>query len=102
LVDETEALIEFVSVCRNYASELAINEVTLRVHSELQNYLETQTPALLDGLRTTAEEHRAFRLSQVDAAVRFSGKIFGASYAALLAKAAEVAAQGGERKAAKA
>jgi hypothetical protein len=99
-VEETEALIEFVSICRNYASELAINEVTLRVHSELQNYLETQTPALLDGLRTTEEEHRAFRLSQVDAAVRFSGKVFGASYASLLAKAAEVAAQGGERKAA--
>jgi hypothetical protein len=99
-VEETEALIEFVGACRNYASELAINEVTLRVHSELQNYLETQTPALLDGLRTTEEEHRRFRLSQVDAAVRFSGKIFGASYAALLAKAAEVAAQGGERKAA--
>jgi hypothetical protein len=100
-VDETEALIEFVGICRNYASELAINEVTLRVHSELQNYLETQTPALLDGLRTTDEAHRPFRLSQVDAAVRFAGKVFGASYAALLAKAAEVAAQGGDRKAAK-
>jgi hypothetical protein len=98
-VEETEALIEFVGICRNYASELAINEVTLRVHSELQNYLETQTPALLDGLRTTEEEHRSFRLSQVDAAVRFSGRVFGASYASLLAKAAEVAGQGGERKA---
>ena len=99
-VDETEALIEFVGICRNYASELAINEVTLRVHSELQNYLETHTPALLDGLRTTDEAHRAFRLSQVDAAVRFSGRIFGASYASMLAKAAEVAAQGGDRTAA--
>jgi len=37
----------------------------------------------------------------VDAAVRFAGKVFGASYASLLAKAAEVAAQGGDRKAAK-
>ena len=101
-VQETEALIEFVGLCRNYASELAINEVTLRVHSELQNYLETQTPALLDGLRTTAEEHRSFRMSQVDAAVRFAGKIFGASYAAMLAKAAEVAAQGDRKVAAKA
>jgi hypothetical protein len=101
-VEETEALIEFVSVCRSYASELAINEVTLRVHSELQNYLETGTSPLLDALRGGDDAHRAFRLSQVDATVRFAGKVFGASYASLLAKAAEVAAQDGERKAAKA
>jgi hypothetical protein len=101
-VEEVEALIEFVGLCRNYASELAINEVTLRVHSELQNYFETSTAPLLDSLRTGDEAHRSFRQSQVDAAVRFSGKVFGASYASLLAKAAEVAAQGGERKAVKA
>jgi len=101
-VEETEALIEFVSVCRNYASELAINEVTLRVHSELQNYLETGTSPLLDALRGGDEAHRAFRLSQVDATVRFAGKVFGPSYASLLAKAAEVAAQDADRKAAKA
>jgi hypothetical protein len=101
-VAETEALIEFVGVCRNYASELAINEVTLRVHSELQNYFETSTSPLLDSLRMADDAYRAFRQSQVDAAVRFSGKVFGASYASLLAKAAEVAAQGAERKAAKA
>ena len=100
-VQETEALIEFASVCRNYASELAINEVTLRVHTELQNYLETGTSPLLDGLRNSEEAHRSFRQSQVDAAVRFAGKVFGASYASLLAKAAEVAAQGTERKSAK-
>jgi len=101
-VEETEALIEFASVCRNYASELAINEVTLRVQSDLQNYLETGTSPLLDGLRGVDENHRAYRLSQVDATVRFAGKVFGPSYAALLAKAAEVAAQVGDRKAAKA
>ena len=89
-VDEVEALVEFVGLCRNYASELAINEVTLRVHSELQNYFETSTAPLLDSLRTGDEVHRPFRQSQVDAAVRFSGKVFGASYASLLAKAAEV------------
>jgi hypothetical protein len=100
-VAETEALIEFVATCRNYASELALNEVTLRVTSELQNYLETGTAPLLDGLRGAEDRGRPFRLSQVDAAVRFAGKVFGASYASLLTKAAEVAAQG-ERKAAKA
>ena len=108
-VQETEALIEFVSVCRNYASELAINEITLRVHSEVQNYLETGISPLLDSLRGADEAHRSFRQSQVDAAVRFAGKVFGASYASLLAKAADVAAkaadsagQDGERKTAKA
>jgi len=39
-VDETAALIEFVAACRNYASELAINEVTLRTYSDLQHYVE--------------------------------------------------------------
>ena len=100
-VQETEALIEFASVCRNYASELAINEVTARVYTDLQNYLETGTAPLLDGLRSSEEAHLLFRQSQIDAAVRFAGKVFGPSYASLLAKAAEVAAQGPERKAAK-
>jgi hypothetical protein len=39
-VDETAALIDFVAVCRTYASELAINEVTLRTYSDLQHYVE--------------------------------------------------------------
>lgn len=99
-VAETEALIEFVNTCRNYASELAINEVTLRVHSELEHFLDTGTPLLLESLRAAEPSDRAFRLSQVDAAVRFAGKVFGSSYATLLAKAAEVA-QNSERKAAK-
>jgi hypothetical protein len=93
-VAETETAVELVSICRNYASELAVNELTSRVYSELQNYLDTGTSPLLDGLRSSGSADRKFRLSQVDAAVRFSAKIFGANYAALLAKAAEVAAQG--------
>ena len=39
-IDETAALIDFVAACRNYAGELAINEVTLRAHSDLQHYVE--------------------------------------------------------------
>jgi hypothetical protein len=100
-VAETETAVELVSICRNYASELAVNELTSRVYSELQNYLDTGTSPLLDGLRSCGPADRKFRLSQVDAAVRFSAKIFGVNYAALLAKAAEVAAQG-EARAAKA
>jgi hypothetical protein len=100
-VAETEALIGFVGACRKYAGELAINEMTQRTFSELQQYLETGTPALLDGVRTAGEGDRRFRQSQVDAAVRFCNKVFGQEYASMLAKAAEVAAHA-ERKAAKA
>jgi hypothetical protein len=98
-VAETEALIEIVGACRNYASELAINEMTLRTYHELQQYLDTGTSALLDGLRHAGDGDRPFRQSQVDAAVRFCGKVFGKEYASLLTKAAEVAANS-ERKAA--
>jgi hypothetical protein len=100
-VAETEALIEFVHTCRNYASELAINEVTLRIHSEIQSFLDTGTSLMLEALRNAGDADRAFRVSQVDAAVRFAGKVFGPGYASLLAKAAEVA-QCAERKGIKA
>jgi hypothetical protein len=101
-VAEVEALIELVNACRNYAGELAINEATLRVHSQLQNYLDTGMAPLLDGLRQAGAGERKFRQSQVDAAVRFAAKTFGADYAAVLIKAADVAAQGADPKAAKA
>jgi hypothetical protein len=99
-VGEVEALVEFVCACRNYASELAVNEVTLRTYGELQHYLDTGTKTLLEGLRHAGDADRPFRQSQVDAAIRFCKKVFGQEYAALLAKAAEVAMLGatGERK----
>ena len=98
-VAETEALVEFVGACRYFASELAINEMTQRTFSELQQYLDSGTRALLDGLRHAGEADRGFRQSQVDAARRFCAKVFGRDYAALLGKAAEVAGSA-ERKAA--
>jgi hypothetical protein len=97
-VADTEALIELVGACRNYAGELAISEMTQRCFSELQQYLDTGTQTLLDGLRGCGASERRFRQSQVDAAVRFCAKVFGQEYASLLTKAAEVAAQS-ERKA---
>jgi hypothetical protein len=97
-VTETEALIGFVATCRNYASELAINEVTQRTFSELQQFLESGTRTLLDTLRGASGGDRAFRQSQIDAAVRFCAKVFGQEYASLLAKAAEVASHDHERK----
>ncbi len=90
-VAEVEALMGFVGNCRHFASELAINEMTQRTFSEIQQYLDSGTRALLDGLRHAGDIDRSFRQSQVDAAVRFCAKVFGADYAALLTKAAEVA-----------
>jgi hypothetical protein len=100
-VAEAEALVGFVMACRNYASELAINEITQRTFTELQQCLDTGTKALLEALRQCGEAERPFRQSQVDAAVRFCAKVFGQDYANLLIKAADVACHG-ERKASRA
>ncbi len=100
-VAETEALVEFAGACRYFAGELAINEITQRSFSELQQYLDGGMQALLDGVRHAGLADRSFRQSQVDAAVRFCAKVFGQEYASLLGKAAEVAGTA-ERKAAKA
>jgi hypothetical protein len=101
-VNETEAMIEFVSSCRNYAGELAVSEMTLRAFHEIQQYLDGGTRALLDALRSAGEQDRPYRKSQMDAAIKFCGKAFGMDYAALLVKAAEIAEQGDRPMAAKA
>jgi hypothetical protein len=98
-VVEVESLIGFLMTCRNYAGELAINEITQRVFNDLQKSLEAGTNALLDALRQSTGSERSFRQSQVDAAIRFCNKVFGEEYASLFAKAADMAAPG-ERKAA--
>ena len=90
-VTEAEARIELIGACRNYANELAVNEVTLRSFSELQQYLDTGTKTLLESLRHAGDADRPYRQSQVDAAIRFCKKVLGPNYAGLLAKAAEVA-----------
>jgi hypothetical protein len=98
--DETVALVKLVITCRNYASELAISEVTLRSFSDLQHYLESATEALVESLRNSDAKVRAFRHAQVGFAIRFCEAIFGHDYAALMTKAAEVALAG-ERKSAR-
>lgn len=100
-VDETAALIDFVAVCRTYASELAINEVTLRTFSDLQHYLEPTTEALVESLRGADSRTLPFRQMQVKAAIRFCEVLFGRDYAALMERAAE-SALNGERKSARA
>jgi hypothetical protein len=96
-VEETAALIDFVAVCRTYASELAINEVTLRTYSDLQHYVEQSTEALVQSLRGGDTKMRAYRQMQVAAAIRFCDVLFGHDYAALMSRAAENALTG-ERK----
>ena len=98
-MEEAAALIDFVAVCRNYASELAINEVSLRAQTELQHYIEKATETLVESLRTPDPKVRAFRKMQMEAAIRFCEVMFGPDYASLMSKAAEMA-KPVERKAA--
>ncbi len=100
-VDETVSLIDFVAVCRTYASELAINEVTLRTYSDLQQYVEQSTEALVQSLRSGDHKTRPYRQMQVQAAIRFCEVLFGHDYASLMSRAAENAVTG-ERKSSRA
>jgi hypothetical protein len=100
-VGEAAALIDFVAVCRIYASELAINEVTLRTYSDLQQYVEQSTEALVQSLRSGDLKTRPYRQMQVQAAIRFCELLFGHDYASLMSRAAENAVTG-ERKSSRA
>jgi hypothetical protein len=100
-VEETAALIDFVAVCRTYASELAINEVTLRTYSDLQHYVEQSTEGLVQSLRGGDIKGRAYRQMQAKAAIRFCEVLFGHDYASLMNRAAENAVTG-ERKSSRA
>jgi hypothetical protein len=93
-VAEAEAALDLFVACRTYAGELALSEATRRTHSELQNVCDTATQVLLDGLRAATPAERALRQPLVEAAARLCGKLFGSEYAALLTRAAEVAAKG--------
>jgi hypothetical protein len=93
-VEEAAALIDFVAVCRTYAGELAINEVTLRTYSDLQHYVEQSTEALVQSLRASEGKNRAYRQMQIAAAIRFCDVLFGPDYASLMSRAAENAVTG--------
>ncbi len=96
-VGETAELIEFVSVCRDYANELAVNEVTMRTYSDVRQYLETGSNAIVERLRIAKSNEMTFFRVQMNAAIRFCAAMFGADYAATLSKAADVA-MAAERK----
>ncbi|MGP9811920.1 hypothetical protein ACTZWT_10450 [Rhodopseudomonas sp. NSM] len=101
-VDESAALIDFVAVCRNYASELAINEMTLRTYSELQQYVEKSTESLVQSLRGCEPRVKPFRHMQALAAIQFCEVLFGHDYAQLMRRAVESAMVVVERKPARA
>ena len=100
-VEEAFSLIGFVAVCRTYASELAINEVTLRTYSDLQHYVEQTTESLVQSLRGGDSKARAYRQTQAQAAIRFCEALFGNEYASLMSRAVENALTG-ERKSSRA
>ena len=99
-IEQTAALIGMVAICKPYASELAIGEMTLRALSELQQYVETATENLVAALRVSDARTQPFRRQQTDAAIRFCEIIFGYDYAALMRRAADNALTA-ERKPAK-
>ncbi len=70
------------ATCRQFAGELALNEMTLRTYTDLQQYLDSGTARCSTACATPALTDRSFRQSQVDAARRFCAKVFGADYAA--------------------
>lgn len=90
-VAEVADLIEFAGACRNHASELAINEVTLRAYTDLQQYLETATRSLIETLRACDPRVLDFRRTQAEAGIKFCAVMFGNDYAAILTKALDVA-----------
>ena len=97
-VAQTEALIELLGACRHYASELAVSEVALRAHGEVQQYLDTTTRTLVESLclgrrRAVPTVQRRRRTS--------ARRVFGREYAAVLGKAADVAANSARKTATK-
>ncbi|MDP2800403.1 MAG: hypothetical protein Q8O26_00815 [Phreatobacter sp.] len=96
VVTEVEARLDLLLTCRNHASEIALNELTTRAFSEIQGYLDPTLTQLMENIRSSPDVDRALKISQIEAAVRFSARIFGASYAQLLQKAADVAINSGK------
>src|SRR5262249_42533731 len=90
-VSEVAGLVQFVCTCRHYAGELAINEVTQRSFTEIEQYLDTAIRALTEAVRQAGPDDRRFVTSQLEAARRFCGSVFGEGYAAELARAAHLA-----------
>ena len=88
-VEEVAALVEFTCNCRLYAGEFAAGEVAVRALTELRQYLDATVRALLAAIPRSDPVEARFRRSQLDAARRFCGLVFGEDYAEQLARTAE-------------
>lgn len=87
-VADTETMLRFTGICRQFAGELAVNEVTRRTLSGLEGLLQRGTRALAESLRHAGDDDRGFRQSQLDAAVRFCDQVLEPDLAAELKQAA--------------
>ena len=94
-VSDAEMQLALIVACRDHAEELGVGEAGIRGYSDIQHYLEGAAKILLDSLGHAGDADQAFRQSQMQAAIRFCRIMFGADYAGLLAKAAEIAVQAG-------
>ena len=65
--------------------------MTLRTYSDLQQYVEKATEALVESLRAGDVRARAYRQMQANAAVRFCEALFGREYASLMGRAVDSA-----------
>ena len=83
--------VDMIADVPNSGVALAINEVTRRTYSDLQQYIEKATESLVETLRASDTRTRPFRYAQAQAAIRFCEVIFGPDYASLMKKAVEVA-----------
>ena len=90
-VTEVEELIDLLSVCRDCAEEIALNEITSRVKNDIQNFLDTQSGLLMDNVRIAKDATLEFRIMQIGVCIRFCEKVFGPAHAQLIQKSLEVA-----------
>lgn len=90
-VAETETLLEFAVVSRQFADELAVNEIAKRTLATLGDYLDQATRALIESLRHAEPAARDFRRSQLAVALRFCGKVLESADAAELSRLADAA-----------
>ncbi len=95
-VQEIEAKLDLLVCCRNHASEIALNEVTTRVFSEIQGYLDPTLTQLMDSIRAAPTLTASSRSARSRRRCGSRPAFFGQSYAQLLQKAADVAIASGK------
>lgn len=90
-IEETKALMRIVETCRDYAEELAVNEISNRTRADLAQYVGPTTDAVIAALRGSDARTLSFRRQQADAAIAFSGVLYGAEHAARMQRSADKA-----------